>query len=313
MKKYLPILALLGILISSFAFAETVTLTGQVTKIEVASFTIVKNLNFFQRLTGIIRRLEALQPITINVTSSTKFYLRTSKTAGFTEGSFNDLKEKDRVVVTADKTNDVYNALEVKITGRFIPFPRTIPEIKQCQTDADCTWCGMSCVNKTELAGKACPQVTPREGTACQCVNNCCMVVPLTGPTSPSTTLVSHDNTITINRALTLGLIQDLPDKKMIQVIDSNLQNLYRIIITPQTKLKIGSITEGGDWLNIGLPKLNAEPKTWYDLKWSEFPKEGSAIIKVDGIIKDKTCYIYVDADTVYFYSVNVDPGCPSS
>jgi len=164
MKKYLPILALLGILISSFAFAETVTLTGQVTKIEVASFTIVKNLNFFQRLTGIIRRLEALQPITINVTSSTKFYLRTSKTAGFTEGSFNDLKEKDRVVVTADKTNDVYNALEVKITGRFIPFPRTIPEIKQCQTDADCTWCGMSCVNKTELAGKACPQVTPREG-----------------------------------------------------------------------------------------------------------------------------------------------------
>jgi len=150
MKKYLPILALLGILISSFAFAETVTLTGQVTKIEVASFTIVKNLNFFQRLTGIIRRLEALQPITINVTSSTKFYLRTSKTAGFTEGSFNDLKEKDRVVVTADKTNDVYNALEVKITGRFIPFPRTIPEIKQCQTDADCTWCGMSCVNKTE-------------------------------------------------------------------------------------------------------------------------------------------------------------------
>jgi len=139
------------------------------------------------------------------------------------------------------------------------------------------------------------------------------MVVPLTGPTSPSTTLVSHDNTITINRALTLGLIQDLPDKKMIQVIDSNLQNLYRIIITPQTKLKIGSITEGGDWLNIGLPKLNAEPKTWYDLKWSEFPKEGSAIIKVDGIIKDKTCYIYVDADTVYFYSVNVDPGCPSS
>ena len=184
MRKYLPILVILGVLISSFALAETTILTGEVTKIEANSFTIVKNINWLERLTGLLRKPQP-QPIVINVTNSTKFYLRTSQTAGFTEGSFQDLKEKDHVVVTADKNNDTYTALEVKIAGRFIPNPKPkppIPEIKQCQTDTDCTWCGMACVNKSELAGKACPQVMPREGTACQCVNNRCMVVPLTNP-----------------------------------------------------------------------------------------------------------------------------------
>jgi len=131
---------------------------------------------------------------------------------------------------------------------------------------------------------------------------------------SPPTTLISPGNTITINRAITLQVIQDSPDKKMVLAIDSNLQNLYRIIITPQTKLKIGSITDGGDWLNIGLPKINAEPKTWYDLRWNHFPTLdclNHAIIKVKGIIRSDICYINIDADTVYFYSLNIDPGCP--
>jgi len=187
MRKYLPILVILGVFISSLALAETTILTGEVTKIEANSFTIVKNINWLERLTALLRKSQPQQPLTINVTGSTKFYLRTSQTAGFTEGSFSDLKEKDHVIVTADKTNDTYTASEVKITGRFIPSPKPkppVPEIKQCQTDADCTWCGMSCVNKTELNDKACPQVMPKEGTECKCV----FVLPPAGITPTTVT-----------------------------------------------------------------------------------------------------------------------------
>ncbi|MGC9067345.1 MAG: hypothetical protein ACP5HL_02800, partial [Minisyncoccia bacterium] len=100
-------------------------------------------------------------------------------------------------------TDQIYSALEVKITGRFIPFPKPkppIPEIKQCQTDSDCTWCGMSCVNKEEIKGKACPQVMPKPGSACRCVNNRCEVGPLIAPT---TTLTKPVTTITPITTLT--------------------------------------------------------------------------------------------------------------
>jgi len=225
MRKYLPILVILGVFISSLALAETTILTGEVTKIEANSFTIVKNINWLERLTGLLRKPQPQQPLTINVTSSTKFYLRTSQTAGFTEGSFSDLKEKDHVVVTADKTNDTYTALEVKITGRFIPVPKTIPQIKQCQVDADCSWCGMSCVNKAELVGKACPQVMPREGTACQCVNNRCMVVPLTGPNSTSTPPVTFQN-----RAQVLQEMERI--RAQIKVLEQRLKELEKLLKT---------------------------------------------------------------------------------
>jgi len=225
MKRYLPILVLLGVLISSLALAETTILTGQVTKIEANSFTIIKNINWLEKLTGLLRKPQPQQPLTINVTDNTKFYLRTSRTAGFTEGSFSDLKEKDHVVVTADKTNDTYTASEVKITGRFIPVPKTIPETKQCQSDADCAWCGMSCVNKAELAGKACPQVMPREGTACQCVNNRCMVVPLTGPNSTSTPPVTFQN-----RSQVLREIERV--RNQIKTLEQRLKELEKFLQT---------------------------------------------------------------------------------
>jgi hypothetical protein len=277
MRKYLILGVALGLIFALNAWAATTTISGKVTAINpdsinpnIGSFSLIKNLNWLQRLTSAIFIRPTESPITFQVTENTKFYLRTSQTAGFIEGSFSDLQINDQVNVLTDvktaygtiPSNNyiVYTALEVKITGRFIPVTKPISTI------------------------------------------------------SPPTTLVSPGNTITIDRALTLELMQDLSDKKMIQVIDSNLHNLYRIIITPQTKLKIGSITEGGDWLNIGLPKLNAEPKTWYDLRWSDFPKldcTNYAIIKIKGTIRNKTCYTYIDADTVYFYSLNIDPGCP--
>jgi hypothetical protein len=228
MKKYLPILVILGVFISSLALAESTILTGEVTKIEANSFTIVKNINWLEKLTGLFRKPQPQQPLIINVTSGTKFYLRTSQTAGFTEGSFSDLKEKDHVVVTADKTNDTYTASEVKITGRFIPNPKpkpTIPEAKQCQTDADCTWCGMSCVNKAELANKACPQVMPREGTACQCVNNRCMVVPLTGPNSTSTPPVTFQN-----RTQVLQEMERI--RAQIKTLEQRLKDLEKLLKT---------------------------------------------------------------------------------
>ncbi|MGC9066953.1 MAG: hypothetical protein ACP5HL_00580, partial [Minisyncoccia bacterium] len=82
-----------------------------------------------------------------------------------------------------------FSALAASTTIAPIPKPKPpipitepkppIPEIKQCQTDRDCTWCGMDCVNKEEIksiAGKACPQVMPKPGSACKCINNRCEV-----------------------------------------------------------------------------------------------------------------------------------------
>lgn len=227
MRKYLPILVILGVLISSLVLAETTILTGEVTKIEANSFTIVKNINWLERLTGLLRKPQP-QPIVINVTSSTKFYLRTSQTAGFTEGSFQDLKEKDHVVVTADKNNDTYTALEVKIAGRFIPNPKPkppVPEIKQCQINDDCTWCGMSCVNKEEIKDKFCPQVMPNPGSACRCVNNRCIVVPLTGPNTTSTPPITFQN-----RTQVLQEMERI--RNQIKALEQRLKELEKLLKT---------------------------------------------------------------------------------
>ncbi|MGC8651188.1 MAG: hypothetical protein ACP5RX_01050, partial [Minisyncoccia bacterium] len=173
MKKYLFLSVVLGLVFAFSALAASTTLTGKVTAINIdstnpntGSFSLVKNLNWFQKITGAIFSKPQEQPITLQATQDTKFYLRTSSTSGFAEGSFSDLKVNDQVVASADLVNNTYTALEVKITGRFIPSPkpRPNPALKECQTDTDCAWCGMSCVNKEEIKGKACPQVMPKPG-----------------------------------------------------------------------------------------------------------------------------------------------------
>jgi len=266
MKKYLILGIILVLLSASISLADntsdlssTVTLTGKVSSIEANSFTIIKNLNWLQRLTGTISNKPQKQPITINVTEATKFYLRTSRTAGFTEGSFADLKVNDQVVVTGESpnttTSNTYNALEVKITGRFIPVPKTIPQIKQCQTDADCSWCGMSCVNKAELKDKMCPQVMPKEGTECKCVfvlppagitpttvtNPSGNLVPLptygvckavSATSTPSTTLVPS------NREQILQEMTRI--KNQIKTLEQRLKELEKLLKTKPTT----SITE---------------------------------------------------------------------
>lgn len=232
MKKTLILGLVLGLIFAFNAGATTFNIAGRVKEInrdannpKIGSFTLVKNPNWFQKFTSAIFNQKELALIKIEVTENTKFYLRTTKTAGFTEGSFADLDINDQVVVTADVSNNIYKALEVKITGRFIPVPKSIPPVKQCQTNADCTWCGMSCVNKTEIQGKACPQVMPKPGTACQCVNNRCLVVPLTSPTSTSTPPVSFHN-----RAQILEEMEKI--KNQIKVLEQRLKELEKLLKT---------------------------------------------------------------------------------
>ncbi|MGC8851727.1 MAG: hypothetical protein ACP5PR_01345 [Minisyncoccia bacterium] len=127
-----------------------------------------------------------------------------------------------------------FSALAASTTIAPIPKPKPpipitepkppIPEIKQCQTDSDCTWCGMSCVNKEEIKGKACPQVMPREGLACKCVNNRCMVVPLTGPTTSLFT----------NKAQILQEMERV--RNQIKVLEQRLKELEKLLkIIPTT------------------------------------------------------------------------------
>jgi len=203
MKKYLILGIALGIILALNAWAATTTISGKVTDIQkftttntpyIGSFSIIKNLNWLQKLTGAIFNRAIETPITLQVIEGTKFYLRTSATTGFTEGSFQDLKVNDQVNVLTDvrtaygtlpsNNYTVYTALEVKITGRFIPVPKTIPAITQCQTDTDCTWCGMNCVLKTTLKDRMCAQVMPKEGTECKCV----FVLPPAGITPTTVT-----------------------------------------------------------------------------------------------------------------------------
>jgi len=138
MKKYLILGIALGLIFALNTWAASTTFTGKVTAINqdttnsnIGSFSIIKNLNWWQRLTGAIFSKPIKSPITFQVTEDTKFYLRTSRTTGFTKGSFADLKVNDQVVVTGESpnttTSNTYNALEVKITGRFIPVPKPIP------------------------------------------------------------------------------------------------------------------------------------------------------------------------------------------
>jgi len=230
MKKALILGIALGLIFAFTTQAVTLNLTGKVSEIKrdatnpkIGYFSLIKNPNWFQKITGAIfnQRARMLAPVKIEVTEKTKFYLRTTQSASFTEGSFADLNVNDSVVVRADLINNVYTALEVKITGMFIPIPKPIPPVKQCETDADCTWCGMSCVNKTEIQGKACPQVMPKPGTACQCVNNRCLVVPLTGPIPPVTFQ---------NRAQILQEIERV--KNQIKVLEQRLKELEKLLKT---------------------------------------------------------------------------------
>lgn len=238
MKKYLLLAVIMGLILGSNALAAATILTGKVASINpdaanpnTGSFTIIKNINWLEKLTGAFFKKPQNAPITIQVTPNTKFSVRTSKEAGFTDGNFSDLKVDDRVVVSAEETNQTYTALEVKIVGRFIPSPKHIPEIKQCQTDADCSWCGMSCVNKEEIKDKACAQVMPKPGTSCKCVDNRCMVVPLTGPTSTSTPPVTLQNRFQ-NKAQVLQEMERV--RAQIKILEQRLKELEKILkVTP--------------------------------------------------------------------------------
>ena len=186
---------------------------------------IIQSINptdktFVIKKTGIIKfiadifhlfRVQKTATLTIITTIDTEFTKKTNE--GVATGAFTDLLVGQKVQVKGTTAKDATGKITFTATKVFILTPPQKVQ-KACESDADCKWCGNTCVAKNTLKGKMCADVMPPEGYSCKCQNNICQKTATstsssTVTTSTSTTTTSTSTTTTISEKTCLKACQD--------------------------------------------------------------------------------------------------------
>ncbi|NMB92452.1 MAG: hypothetical protein GYA31_02415 [Parcubacteria group bacterium] len=161
------------------------TTVGVVKSIDMnnQSFVMEKTglMKFFYALLGALK-FQAPRSTDITVITTTETEFKKKTTEGVASGAFTDLAVGQRVQVKGSYLKEsTTTKTSLKATNVFILTPVQVA-LKECQTDADCTWCGNTCVEKNTLKNRMCAQVMPPEGYDCKCVldHDCPGVIPVT-------------------------------------------------------------------------------------------------------------------------------------
>ena len=184
---------------------KKITVVGTISTInaEEKSFTLEKP-GFFASIFTIIRG-EQRPTIRFKVLTSQETEIKKKSLAGVEPAQFTDLKTGQKVQAKGVIAPPL-NARIIRANSVFILTPPKPLATKECESNTDCIWCGVNCINAKvkENRNIACPQISPPQGFECKCVEGKCQKV-LTGETTTttSTTITASDTTTTTTSTTT--------------------------------------------------------------------------------------------------------------